>query len=316
MHKLTFNDGDSIPQLGLGTWKSAPGEVYEAIRAAIRIGYRHIDCAYVYGNEKEIGNAFRDSMKAGEVTREELFITSKLWNSFHKREDVLPALKESLEHLQLEYLDLYLIHWPVSIKKGKSLPLGAQDFYSPKEIPLIETWQGMTRCKEAGLAKHIGVSNFSTTHLNELIDAGLPVPEMNQVESHPYLNQKELIDFCQQHEMLVTAYSPLGSMDRSSNMKGEDEPKLLEDAVINQIAADHKCTPAQVILSWNLHRGVCVIPKSVHEGRLKENLNSGDIELSDSDMQKINSLNRDYRFVNGQFWTVENGPYTLEYLWE
>jgi alcohol dehydrogenase (NADP+) len=315
MHNLQFKNGDSIPQLGLGTWKSDPGEVYKAVRTAIRIGYRHIDCAFVYGNEAEIGNALTDAMKEGEVTREELFITSKLWNSEHDKNDVLPALKKTIKDLKLDYLDLYLIHWPVSVKRNTSFPLKPEDFISPEDMPITETWQGMIDAKGQGLSKHIGVSNFSINRLQELMDMGKEIPEMNQVESHPYMNQHELINFCSQHQILLTAYSPLGSRDRSSGMKADDEPNLLEDPVLKKMAETHHCSVAQVILSWNIHRGVAVIPKSVNEGRLKENLSASDVSLSENDMKQINELDRGFRFVNGSFWTVEGSPYSLKYLW-
>ncbi len=315
MQKLTFKNGDKIPQIGLGTWKSAPGEVYKAVRTAIKQGYRHIDCALVYGNESEIGNAFKDAFEEGDVERKDLFVTSKLWNTHHKKEDVLPALKTSLKDLQLDYLDLYLIHWPICLTKSASFPMSPDDFIPIKEIPLTETWQAMVDCRDQGLIRHAGVSNFSISNLNTLIRSDIGVPEMNQVESHPYLNQKELLAFCKDHDILMTAYSPLGSTDRSSAMKGEDEPRLLDDATLAKIANQHDCSPAQVILAWQVQRGACVIPKSVNESRLMENLKAASISLSDGDMETIDTLNRNFRFINGSFWTIEGSSYTQEYLW-
>lgn len=315
MRNLTFKNGDSIPQIGLGTWKSDPGEVYDAVRTAIRQGYRHIDCALVYGNEGEIGDAFSDAFREGDVNRKDLFITSKLWNTHHRKEDVLPALEQTLADLKLEYLDLYLIHWPVCLTKDASFPMDSEDFISTEEIPLTETWHAMLACRDQGLIRHAGVSNFSITNLNKLIRDGAGIPEMNQVESHPYLNQREMLAFCNDHEILMTAYSPLGSTDRSSQMKGENEPSLLEDATLKEIAGEHDCTVAQVILTWHVQRGVCVIPKSVNENRLKENLEAGSLTLSEEAMDRINGLNRNYRFIDGTFWTVEDSPYTQEYLW-
>ena len=315
MQKLQFKNGDKIPQLGLGTWKSDPGEVYKAVRTAIKQGYRHIDCALVYGNEAEIGHALKDAFDDGDVTREDLFITSKLWNTHHKENDVLPALKTSLNDLKLDYLDLYLIHWPVCISKDASFPMQPNDFIPVEEIPLEETWKAMVDCRDKGLIKHAGVSNFSISNLNTLIRSDIGVPEMNQVEPHPYLNQKELLAFCTDHEILLTAYSPLGSTDRSTAMKGKDEPRLLDDSLLASIASRYNCSVAQVILAWQVQRGACVIPKSVNESRLKENLEAASIALSDKDMDDINHLKRDFRFINGSFWTIEGSPYTLEYLW-
>ncbi len=315
MIKLAFKNDDTIPQLGLGTWKSKPGEVYKAIQSAIRLGYRHFDCAFVYGNEAEIGQAFHNAFESGEVKREDLFITSKLWNTHHRKADVEPALKNTLKDLQLDYLDLYLVHWPIAIVKEASFPVKANEFIPVTEIPLTETWEAMIACRDKGLTKHIGVSNFSIANLNQLIRGSSVVPEMNQVECHPYLDQKELLAFCKDHSILMTAYSPFGSLDRSPALKGENEPRLFDDPVLKRVAESHDCTPAQVILAWQLGRGVCVIPKSVNEKRQNENLAAAELQLSGEEMQQIDTLNRDYRFIDGTLWTPEGSPYTLEYLW-
>ena len=315
MQKLQFKNQDTIPQLGLGTWKSKPGDVYKAVRSALELGYRHFDCAFAYNNEKEIGRAFGDAIGAGEITRQELFVTSKLWNTHHRGEDVESALRTSLADLQFEYLDLYLIHWPVCIKKGASFPVRAEEMIPVREIPLTETWNAMADCRDKGLTKHIGVSNFSIPNLNQLIRDGRAMPEMNQVESHPYLGQKELLAFCQDHGILMTAYSPLGSMDRSDALKRKNEPPVLEDKVLVEIAKEFNCTPAQVIRAWHLHRGVCVIPKSVNKSRQEENLRAAEIRLSEDAVLKINRLDRNFRFIDGTLWTPEGSPYSLEYLW-
>lgn len=311
MKTLNFANGDSIPVLGLGTWKSAPGEVKQAVIEAVKAGIRHIDCAAIYGNEKEIGEAFSELFKAGIVQRDDLFITSKLWNNMHHFDDVEPALRKTLEDLQLDYLDLYLIHWPVAHKKEVIHPKDASGFLPLSEVPLIETWEGMLKAQDIGLAKHIGVSNFSSNKLQFLINNSRKKPEMNQVESHPYFNQNDLFDFCQRHEILFTAYSPLGSRDRNV----EDAPDLFSDSTVQQIASTHACTPAQILIAWAINRGTIVIPKTVTPSRMKENLKASEIVLSDDEMHQLNQLDRKYRFIDGSFWIKEGNGYTLESLW-
>lgn len=315
MQYLTFTNDDEMPILGLGTWKSAPNEVYKAVKEAIRIGYRHIDCAAVYGNEEGVGKAIDEAIAAGIVSREELWITSKLWNNAHGEENVLPALEKTLSDLGLDYLDLYLVHWPIANQPDKPSARTAADFRTLEEVPLTDTWRGMEQAKEQGLARHIGVSNFNAKQLTELIEGGTVVPEMNQVELHPYLQQSQLVTFCENRGIHLTAYSPLGSSDRPAGMKAEDEPVLLEDAAIMSMAEKKKASPAQILISWSIHRGIAVIPKSVNPKRLKENFAAANLKLTPEEMQQIEALNRDRRYVDGTFWEVEGGPYTTAELW-
>jgi len=171
MKYLSFSNGDQMPALGLGTWKAAKGEVYAAVRSAIELDYRHFDCALLYGNEKEIGQAFSDAIKEGDVKRADLWITSKLWNNSHRRDYILPAIQTSLADLQLDYLDLYLIHWPVALKRKVTFPKSGEEMLSLDEVPLSETWTGMIELKDMDLAHHIGVSNFSTKKITEVAEA-------------------------------------------------------------------------------------------------------------------------------------------------
>ncbi len=302
-----------MPILGLGTWKSEPGEVYKAIRSAINIGYRHFDCAAIYGNEKEIGGAFADAFKAGDVSREALWVTSKLWNTAHRKGQVRPALEKTLNDLQLDYLDLYLMHWPVAIVEGAPFPFKADAFISLEEIPISETWAALESCRDAGLAKHIGVANFTVKKLKALMAESGTVPEMNQIELHPLLQQNDMLAFCKNNNIHLTAYSPLGSKDRPG--VGPEIPNLFEQKEILQIAESQSCTPAQVLIKWAIQRGTAVIPKSVNTGRMQQNLDAMKVDLTESEMAVIPKMDRNYRFIDGSFFTPPGSPYTLENLW-
>jgi alcohol dehydrogenase (NADP+) len=316
MKTLQFSNGDSMPILGLGTWKSKPGEVYEAVKVALRVGYRHIDCARIYGNEAEIGQAFTESFQAGIVKREDIWVTSKLWNDSHAPEYVQPGLEETLSDLQLDYLDLFLMHWPVALKKGASFPLSAEKMIPLDDLPLEATWGAMESLVDKGLCRHIGVSNVSQPKLKSLMATAKLKPELNQVELHPYLQQNDLLQFCHQNGIHMTAYSPLGSPDRPDSLKTEDEPVLMEDPTITAIADRQGLSPAQVLIAWAIHRGTAVIPKSVNPKRIEQNLQTAKVSLTDEDLTEIAKLDRHRRYVDGKIWVVEGGPYTMANLWD
>ncbi|MGO4918680.1 aldo/keto reductase [Maribacter spongiicola] len=310
MTALKFRNNDEMPILGLGTFRSEPNEVYNAVLSAIKIGYKHIDCAAAYGNEKEVGNAIAEAIKQGLVTRKDLWVTSKLWNASHGEENVIPALHQTLEDLQLDYLDLYLIHWPIALKKGTEMPENASDFIPLSEVPLTNTWKGMEAALEQGLAKHIGVSNFNENQLKEVLATAVHQPEMNQVEMHPFLQQEELKTFCLQHDILLTAYAPLGSLvDKNTTLR------LLENDTIKNIADSRNMSPAQVALAFTMQRGIAVIPKSINEARLLQNLETINHTLTEEDMALLMDLDKGHRFIDGKFWEVENGLYTADSIW-
>ncbi|CAH1991521.1 unnamed protein product [Acanthoscelides obtectus] len=256
---------------------------------AIDVGYRHFDCAHVYANEKEVGAALKKKMEDGTVTRGDLYITSKLWNTYHKPDMVEPALKTTLQNLGLEYLDLYLIHWPFALKEGDELfPVDAEGKAIFSDADYVDTWKAMEQVQKKGLTKSIGVSNFNKRQLERLLANCTVPPVTNQIEVHPYLNQKKLIEFCKSKNITITAYSPLGSPDRPWAKPGD--PQLLEDPKIKTIAERYGKTPAQVILKYQVQRGCITIPKSVNKKRIQENFEIWDFELSQDDMTLLDSF--------------------------
>lgn len=302
MKTVTLNNEVKMPIIGLGTFLSSAGDAYKAVRWALKLGYRHIDCASIYGNQNEVGQALQDAMKEDNIKREDLFITSKLWNDSHKIEDVKPAFEQTLKELKLDYLDLYLIHWPVAQKKGTQMPTSDDDWLSLEEVPLWETYSEMEKLYEQGLCKAIGVSNFNKEHLSKLISKTQIMPAVNQVECHPLLNQKELIDYCSKNNIAVTAYSPLGAQYSHGS--------LLTNPRIVEIAGKNNATPAQVLLAWQIARGIIVIPKSVHEDRIKENFASLAITLDNDDIKKIDEMNENHRFITGEAFINKSKGYS------
>ncbi|MEH7334229.1 aldo/keto reductase [Neobacillus drentensis] len=261
----TLNNGVNMPWFGLGVFKVEEGPVLvNAVKSAIKHGYRSIDTAAIYENEAGVGEGIREGLAEVGIAREDLFITSKVWNADLGYEETIAAYERSLTKLGLEYLDLYLVHWPV---EGK----------------FKEAWRALETLYKEGRVRAIGVSNFQVHHLEELMAEAEIKPMVNQVEYHPRLTQKELQAFCREHEIQLEAWSPL--------MQGG----LLDNPVLGEIAGKYGKSPAQVILRWDLQNGVVTIPKSVKEHRIVENSQVFDFELSDEDMQRIDDLNQNHR---------------------
>ncbi|XP_053574921.1 aldo-keto reductase family 1 member C1 isoform X2 [Bombina bombina] len=290
---ILLNDGNKIPILGFGTY--APeyfpkSQSEEATKVAIDFGFRHIDGAHLYGNEAEVGRAIQEKIKDGTVKREDLFYTGKLWSSFHVPELIQPHLKQSLQTLQLDYMDLYIIHWPISCK-------------------------ALEECKDAGLVRSIGVSNFNRRQLEMILNKpGLKhKPVCNQVECHPYLNQNKLLEYCKSKDIVLTGYSVLGS-HRHTLWVDQKSLVLLDDPVLANIAKQHNKSPAQVALRFQIQRGVVAITKSYNPDRIKENFQIFDFDLSPEELEAIYALNRNLRYLDIQMFADHpQYPFNEEY---
>lgn len=307
MTTLSLSSGDKLPIVGLGTWKAAPGVVRTVVHQAIRLGYRHIDCACDYGNEEEVGQGIKDALDEGICSREELFVTSKLWNTFHAREHVEEACRKSLSDLGLDYLDLYLIHFPIALKyvpiEKRYPPEWIHDpsAVEPKmeyaNVSIQETWEAMEDLVEKKLVRNIGVSNFSAMLIMDMLNYAKILPAVNQVEIHPFLIQENLIEYCHSKGIAVTAYSCLGSSSYvEMGLFKEQGVGVLKNPQVLEIAKTKNKSPAQVVLRWNVQRGVSVIPKTSNPKRLEENKNVFDFELSMEEMEKINGLDLKMRY--------------------
>lgn len=295
-----------MPRIGFGLWKIPKDICSNSVYKAINAGYRHLDSASDYGNEGEVGEGIKMALEDGLCKREDLWITSKLWNTYHHPDHVSQALEKTLKDLQLDYLDLYMIHFPISLKfvpfeeryppEWFNDPSSPDPKMIPSKIPLSDTWRAMELLKESGLVKHIGVCNYSSGLIHDLMNYCKIKPEVLQIESHPYLTQEKLIKLAQNYDLEVTAFSPLGSISYEELGGAKEEESLIRNETIVSIAKELDITPAQLILSWALNRGTSLVVKSIDESRMKENLDVMNIKLEKATLDEISQLNINKRY--------------------
>ncbi|KAL2212597.1 GCY protein [Sarocladium strictum] len=292
---LTLNTGAKIPAIGFGTWQAKPGEVEVAVETALRSGYRHIDCAAIYRNEVEVGEGIT---KSG-VPRSDIWLTGKLWNTNHAPEDVEAGVNKTLKDLGTDYLDLYLMHWPVAFENtGKWFPLQEDGNFAVADVDPATTWAAMQKLLDSGKVRAIGVSNFTIKRLEDLLAAPTTkvTPAVNQIEAHPYLQQPDLFNFCKAKGIVVTAYSPLGN-----NQTGE--PRTVDDSLVKELSEKLGRDGGQLLASWGMQRGTVVLPKSVTPSRIKSNLEAS--ELPADVFEQLNGLERHKRFNHQTRWGVD-----------
>lgn len=315
MHAIRLNTGNLMPAVGLGLWKIPRESTADLVFEAIARGYRHLDSACDYGNEFEAGRGIRKALERGLCSRGELWITSKLWNTYHRPEHVRPALERTLSDLGVDYLDLYLVHFPIALEyvpfDERYPPEWLRDpdadapAMRPDRVPLADTWHAMESLLSAGLVRQIGVCNYNSGLLHDLLAYAETPPAMLQIELHPYLTQQRMLRLCREADIAVTGFSPLGAPSYVPlGMAGPGESVLGEPVVV-AAAERHGRSPAQIVLRWGVQRGTAVIPKTSRPDRLTENLALFDFELDDEEMVAISALDRGRRFNDPGRFTDE-----------
>ncbi|KAF8735008.1 hypothetical protein AX14_002918 [Amanita brunnescens Koide BX004] len=295
------HSGQKMPLVGFGLWKVSKDTCADTVYTAIKTGYRLLDSAGDYGNEKEAGEGVKRAIKDGIVKRDELFITSKLWNTFHAYEHVKPIVKKQLEDWGLDYFDLYLIHFPIALEYVDPSHRYPSEWYGDdgrvhlENSPIRETWKAMEELVDEGLAKNIGISNFSGSLILDVLRYARIPPQVLQVELHPYLTQDALVQFVKHHSIALTAYSSFGPQSYVELNMGKGAQSLLQLDLVQTISQRHGKTPAQVLLRWATQRGIAVIPKTNNIARLKENFTCNLFDLTDDEIAQISTLNRNLR---------------------
>lgn len=318
--KRTLYTGAKIPAIGLGTFGSdrfSGGDIARAVKGAISVGYRHIDCASVYGNEHLIGESLREVMEAG-IKREELWITSKVWNDMHGEGDVLIACAKTLKDLKLEYLDLYLVHWPFPNYHAPGVDVNSRDPHAKPYIHenYMKTWRQMERLVEAGLVRHIGTSNMTVPKLRLVLRDAKIKPAANEMELHPHFQQPELFKFCKDNGIVPIGFCPIGSPTRPDRDKTETDTVDIQDPVIVKIAQRLNVHPAVVCVKWAVQRGQVPIPFSIHRNEYLSNLQCTISEpLTDEEMKQIEGIDKNCRLIKGQVFLWE-GAKSWEDLWD
>ncbi|XP_058460405.1 1,5-anhydro-D-fructose reductase-like [Malaya genurostris] len=296
---VTLNNGQKMPILGLGTWLSREGEAVETVKAAIDAGYRHIDTAYLYGNEKEVGQAIREKITEGVIKREDIFVTTKLWNGFHDPENVEEAFNRSLANLNIDYIDLYLMHTPMSYKFVAWEPENPDAASVPEftEVDYVDTWRAMEKLLNGGKVRSIGVSNFNSEQIGRIVKEYTVKPVTNQVECNPGLNQRKLIEFCKNLDITITAYSPLGRPNYYEKDPKNTPKPALDDVRVAEIAKKYGKTPGQIILRYLVDIGTIPVPKSANEQRLRQNIDIFDFKLTEAEIKVMDGFNNGKRTV-------------------
>ena len=316
----TAYTGAKIPAVGLGTFGSdrfSAEEIAEAVKGAIEVGYRHVDCAAVYGNEKLIGESLREAMALG-VKREDLWITSKLWNDKHAEQDVIPACEQSLKDLQLDYLDLYLIHWPFPNFHAPGVDVSSRDPHAKSYIheDFMRTWRQMEKLVDMGLARHIGTSNMTIPKLKLVLRDAAIKPACNEMELHPHFQQLELFQFVKDNGIIPIGFSPIGSPTRPDRDRTNDDTVDVADPVIVEIAQGHGVHPAVICIKWAVQRGQVPIPFAVTRDHYLSNLQASVSDpLSDAEIRAIAGIDKNCRLIKGQVFLWKDGQ-TWEDLWD